>query len=164
MKEFWIKENKLQMCNTGSHPVDSHVLEDKHMLGVAVRTISSQCRLSVELIMEGEPRKSWDSRRQHLRRLPIWNPCLQGRGGGNQSHRCLESHCDMRVAFSGFHRRPTASLATRRSSQAQGYRTAKNETCVGGRTNWWDIWPWAEETFWGQVSGRELVLERRLTF
>lgn len=91
----------------------------------------------MELATEVEPRNSWDSRRQHLRRLSTWDPCLPGEGGGNQPHRCLGSHCDIRVAFHGFPRRPTASLATRfhlryKDTELQRMRPVSRVEQIGG--------------------------------
>ena len=90
------------MCIPGAHPVDLHVLEEKHVAWCCCedRLVLGQ---AVELVMEVEPRNSWDSRRQHLRRLPTWNPCLPGGGSGNQPRQCLGSHWDSRavLAFPG---------------------------------------------------------------
>lgn len=45
-------------------------------------------------------------------------------------------------------------------TQAQGYKTVKNQTCVISPTDWWNFWPLSRGNLLGSVKWEGVVLRR----
>lgn len=140
------------MCNTGLRPMELRVLEEKHMAGVSVRTVSSQRRLDFRLIVEVEPKKCWiveDSSTleiTHLESLP-----LSEEKEGAVLIAVLTVIVKL-LTWRGFQRGnpgdplPRLSLTLYSGTRIQNCIEIRHVLYIGLR-DWWHFWPLVEETY-----------------